>query len=297
MIGVFDSGLGGVSVLREIRREMPDASLHYVSDSAWVPYGPRGDEELTEAARALLAVQRARLRLGNAKLAEIRDQLQEDEAALAEGIESLDEALEALRDVERVLAATQPIAGTGWGLVAKIDLAEVQRPFLIAAAVSRIAEAAVDAALSRALAESRATYGTPREESGEPARMTVIALGKLGGGELNYSSDIDLLFLYSGDGRTDAALSEVATPRVPRGDRDLGAESMFEYGSRVGFWRIHRLFQDRGVPLTAFTCAVALERNPEITRAIAESDCDVVARARLGDHFAQTQPRARITGD
>ena len=74
-----------------------------------------------------------------------------------------------------------------------------------------------------------------------------------------------------GDGRTDAALSEVATPRVPRGDRDLGAESMFEYGSRVGFWRIHRLFQDFGFPLTAFTCAVALERNPRIASAISES--------------------------
>ena len=50
--------------------------------------------------------------------------------------------------------------------------------------------------------------------------------------------------ISDGDGRTDAALSEVATPRVPRGDRDLGAESMFEYGSRVGVWRIHRLFRD-----------------------------------------------------
>jgi peptidoglycan/xylan/chitin deacetylase (PgdA/CDA1 family) len=83
-----------------------------------------------------------------------------------------------------------------------------------------------------------------------------------------------------GDGRSDAALSEVATPRVPRGDRDLGAESMFEYGSRVGFWRIHRLFRDRGLPLTAFACSVALERNPEIARAIRESDWDVVAHGR-----------------
>jgi len=86
--------------------------------------------------------------------------------------------------------------------------------------------------------------------------------------------------MQDGDGRTDASLSEVATPRVPRGDRDLGAESMFEYGSRVGFWRIHRLFQERGLPLTAFACAVALERNPEITRAIRESDWDLVAHGR-----------------
>ena len=86
--------------------------------------------------------------------------------------------------------------------------------------------------------------------------------------------------IQDGDGRTDAALSEVATPRVPRGDRDLGAESMFEYGSRVGFWRIHRLFQDYELPLTVFAAALALERNPEIARAIADSDWDVVAHGR-----------------
>lgn len=86
--------------------------------------------------------------------------------------------------------------------------------------------------------------------------------------------------IADGDARTDAALTEVATPRVPVGDRDLGAESMFEYGSRVGFWRIHRLFADEGLPLTAFVCALALERNPEIARAIRESDWDVVAHGR-----------------
>ena len=66
----------------------------------------RTDEELTEAARALLAVQRARLRLGNAKLSEIRNQLKKGEAALTAGIDALDEALEDLHDVQRVLEAT-----------------------------------------------------------------------------------------------------------------------------------------------------------------------------------------------
>jgi hypothetical protein len=66
----------------------------------------RSDEELTEAARALLAVQRARLRLGNAELADIRDRLKADEKALLAGIEFLDDALEDLQDVQRVLGAT-----------------------------------------------------------------------------------------------------------------------------------------------------------------------------------------------
>ena len=53
---------------------------------------------------------------------------------------------------------------------------------------------------------------------------------------LNYEEGSEYS-LEDGDGRSDATLTDVAQPRVPRGDRDLGAESMFEYGSRVGFWR------------------------------------------------------------
>ena len=96
---------------------------------------------------------------------------------------------------------------------------------------------------------------------------------------LNYEEGSEYS-MQDGDGRTDAALSEVATPRVPRGDRDLGAESMFEYGSRVGFWRIYRLFRERGLPLTVFAASLALERNPEAARAIAGTDWDVVCHGR-----------------
>jgi GTP-sensing pleiotropic transcriptional regulator CodY len=72
------------------------------------------DEELTEAARTLLALQRARLRLGNVKLAEIRDKLKDNENALLVGIEFLQEALEDIERVERVLeAATSVLAAVG----------------------------------------------------------------------------------------------------------------------------------------------------------------------------------------
>lgn len=83
-----------------------------------------------------------------------------------------------------------------------------------------------------------------------------------------------------GDGRSDATLTEVSQPRVPSGQRNLAAESMFEYGSRVGFWRLFRLFQERSLPVTVFACALALERNREATAAIAESDWDVVCHGR-----------------
>ena len=80
-----------------------------------------------------------------------------------------------------------------------------------------------------------------------------------------------------GDGQSESALSEVRASRVPQGERDLAAESMYEYGSRVGFWRIHDLFLARRLPLTIFASALALERTPEIATAIAATDWDVCA--------------------
>ena len=93
---------------------------------------------------------------------------------------------------------------------------------------------------------------------------------------LNYEEGAEYS-IADGDGRSDATLTEVAQARVPQGLRDLGAESMFEYGSRVGFWRIYRLFRERHVPLTVFAAALALERNPGAAHAIARTDWDVVA--------------------
>jgi peptidoglycan/xylan/chitin deacetylase (PgdA/CDA1 family) len=61
---------------------------------------------------------------------------------------------------------------------------------------------------------------------------------------------------------------------------------MFEYGSRVGFWRLHRLFRDRDLPLTVFASALALERSPRIAAAIAASDWDICAHGwRWVEHY------------
>ena len=61
--------------------------------------------------------------------------------------------------------------------------------------------------------------------------------------------------------------NEVPSP-VPLDQRDLFNESFFEYGSRVGVWRLLNLFERYGVKTTFYCCAVALERNPEVARAI-----------------------------
>ncbi len=60
---------------------------------------------------------------------------------------------------------------------------------------------------------------------------------------------------------------EVPSP-VPAGDRDLNNESFFEYGSRVGVWRLLDMFRRYGVASTFYCCALALERNPEAAREI-----------------------------
>jgi glutamate racemase len=53
MIGVFDSGVGGLSVLRALRRRLPDAPLHYLADSAYAPYGDRTPDEVIARSRHL----------------------------------------------------------------------------------------------------------------------------------------------------------------------------------------------------------------------------------------------------
>jgi allantoinase len=75
------------------------------------------------------------------------------------------------------------------------------------------------------------------------------------------------------DGLTEKGLTEMPSSDVK--DRDLGAESMFEYGARVGFWRILRMVEERNLPMTIFGCALALERHPPAAAAIRRAGFDV----------------------
>ena len=69
--------------------------------------------------------------------------------------------------------------------------------------LSNLADAILDVAYRRIRAELVARHGEPRLEDGTLCGFSVISLGKLGGKELNYSSDIDLMFVYGGNGETD----------------------------------------------------------------------------------------------
>jgi allantoinase len=91
-----------------------------------------------------------------------------------------------------------------------------------------------------------------------------------------------------GDPASETALTEGSTASFS--GRDLGAESMFEYGSRAGFWRLHRLFTRRKLPCTVFAIARALERNPEACAAMREAGWDVAGHGYKWEMHAAMAP-------
>jgi putative urate catabolism protein len=80
-----------------------------------------------------------------------------------------------------------------------------------------------------------------------------------------------------GDPEAEAFLHEVVGAPATVGQRNLNVESMFEYGSRAGFWRVHRIFREYGLPLTVYAVGQALERNPAAARAMVEAGWEVAS--------------------
>ena len=100
--------------------------------------------------------------------------------------------------------------------------------------------------------------------------------------------------VQDGEGYTETGLTESSTSSIGLKGRDLAGEGMFEYGSRVGFWRIHRAFLERGMPLTVFGCALALERNLPAAEAIRAAGWDVCCHGwRWVRHFQLSEEEER----
>ncbi len=78
-----------------------------------------------------------------------------------------------------------------------------------------------------------------------------------------------------GDGTSETYLTEVPGATLGPGARDLIVESVYQYGSRAGFWRLMRMFGEREIPITVFGAALALERNPAAAAAIAAAGYEV----------------------
>jgi putative urate catabolism protein len=93
---------------------------------------------------------------------------------------------------------------------------------------------------------------------------------------INYEEGGENCILH-GDAASEAFLSESVGAQPAAGVRNLNMESMYEYGSRAGFWRLHRLFTSRGLPLTVYAVAMAMERNPEAVAAMVEADWEIAS--------------------
>ncbi|MAF00493.1 MAG: allantoinase PuuE [Geminicoccus sp.] len=83
--------------------------------------------------------------------------------------------------------------------------------------------------------------------------------------------------ILHGDEASEAFLSEIVGADARKGVRHMNMESIYEYGSRAGFWRLHRMFTDRAMPVTVFGVATALERNPEAVAAMKQAGWEIAS--------------------
>jgi len=109
----------------------------------------------------------------------------------------------------------------------------------------------------------------PRAQWPDSARVAVqFVVNYEEGGENN---------ILHGDKASEAFLSEIVGAAPWPGQRHMNMESIYEYGSRAGFWRLWRIFRERGVKVTVFGVASAMARNPEAIAAMLEADWEIAS--------------------
>jgi chitin deacetylase len=113
---------------------------------------------------------------------------------------------------------------------------------------------------------------------------------------INYEEGGENCILH-GDKASEAFLSEVVGAQPWPGQRHMSMESIYEYGSRVGFWRLHRLFTERAMPVTVFAIATALARHREAVAAMKEARWEIASHGlRWIDYrdFTEDEERAHV---
>jgi len=93
---------------------------------------------------------------------------------------------------------------------------------------------------------------------------------------INYEEGAENCVLH-GDAASEAFLSEMIGAKPIENQRHMNMESLYEYGARAGFWRLHRLFSDRDLPVTVFGVAMALERNPAVVAAMQAANWEIAS--------------------
>ena len=126
---------------------------------------------------------------------------------------------------------------------------------------------------------------------------------------VNYEEGAENCVLH-GDAASEAFLSEIVGAQPIENQRHMNMESLYEYGARAGFWRLHRLFTERSLPVTVFGVAMALERNPAAVAAMQQAGWEIashgyrwidyqqVAEATEKEHLARAiEIHTRVTGE
>lgn len=100
---------------------------------------------------------------------------------------------------------------------------------------------------------------------------------------LNYEEGGENCVLH-GDEHSEIFLSEIIGAQA-YADRHLSMESIYEYGSRAGFWRLHRLFTKYNIPVTVFGVTMAMQRHPEAVKAMLDADWEMASHAMRWIHY------------
>lgn len=93
---------------------------------------------------------------------------------------------------------------------------------------------------------------------------------------VNYEEGGENCILH-GDAGSEAFLSEITGAQSYQGVRHMNMESMYEYGSRSGYWRLLRLFSERNIPVTVFAVAMALQRNHKVVESMLKADWEIAS--------------------
>src|SRR6056300_567188 len=93
---------------------------------------------------------------------------------------------------------------------------------------------------------------------------------------LNYEEGGENNILH-GDAASEAFLSEIVGAAAWPGQRHWNMESIYEYGARAGFWRLHRLFTEMNIPATVYGVATALARSPAQVAAMQDADWEIAS--------------------
>ncbi len=93
---------------------------------------------------------------------------------------------------------------------------------------------------------------------------------------INYEEGGENCVLH-GDEASEVFLSEIIGAPAHKGMRHISMESIYEYGSRAGFWRLHRLFTQRKIPVTVYGVAMAMARNPDAVKAMLDADWEIAS--------------------